>query len=239
MWCWAVRRILGWSNNFCRGVTRKVFCETLRVCDSTVEIQMSSDSYSSFERKFLAPARQLLRGVFSPFVRLLAALHVSPNAVSFSQVILGFIVVALMRSQPRLAFVLFVAAIALDGIDGALARATNRATKFGALFDQYCDHIREVTVIAGLAWHGALNPFLAGIYGVTYPGFNLTLYLCNANRVPLPIAIKSVLDCLSRIIRFSLVWCQRARSCRRACHCLNGHCHRIGTRATADCNAAI
>ena len=152
-----------------------------------------SDSYSSLERKFLAPARQLLLAIYAPLVRVLAALRVSPNAVSFSQVLLGAVVVALMPAQPRLAFILFVAAIALDGVDGALARATNRATKFGALFDQYCDHIREVTVVAGLALHGALNPFLAGIYGITYPAFNLTLYLCNFHRTPLPFAIKSYL----------------------------------------------
>ncbi len=150
-------------------------------------------SYSSLERKLLAPARGLLRAVYSPLVRVLAALHVSPNAVSFSQVILGAVVVALMPTHPRIAFLLFVAAIALDGVDGALARATNRATKFGALFDQYCDHAREVIVVAGLAWYGALNPFLAGMYGVTYPGFNLTLYLCNSYRAPLPFAIKSYL----------------------------------------------
>jgi phosphatidylglycerophosphate synthase len=153
----------------------------------------SSDSYSSLERRFLAPARRLLLAVYAPLVRVLAALRVPPNAVSFSQVIVGVVVVALMPAQPRLAFVLFVAAIALDGVDGALARTTNRATKFGALFDQYCDHIREVTIVAGLALHGALNPFLAGIYGVTYPAFNLTLYLCNTYRTPLPFAIKSYL----------------------------------------------
>jgi len=141
----------------------------------------------------LTPARKLLRVVFSPFVALFAALRISPNMVSFSQVILAGIIVWLMPTQPRIAFLLFVSAIVLDGIDGALARATNRVTQFGALFDQYCDHIREVIVVAGLAFHGALNPFLAGIYGVTYPGFNLTLYLCNANRVPLPFAIKSYL----------------------------------------------
>jgi hypothetical protein len=50
-----------------------------------------------------------------------------------------------------------------------------------------------VIVVAGLALHGALNPFFAGVYGVTYPGFNLTLYLCNAHRAPLPFAIKSYL----------------------------------------------
>jgi phosphatidylglycerophosphate synthase len=153
----------------------------------------SPDSYSSLERKLLAPARGLLRAVYSPLVRVLVALRVSPNAVSFSQVILAAVVVALMPTHPRVAFGLFVAAIALDGVDGALARATNRATRFGALFDQYCDHAREVIVVAGLALHGALNPFLAGIYGVTYPGFNLTLYLCNSFRVPLSFAIKSYL----------------------------------------------
>jgi phosphatidylglycerophosphate synthase len=151
----------------------------------------SPDSYSSLDRKLLTPARGLLRAVYSPLVRVLAALRVSPNAVSFSQVILGVVVVVLVPQHPRVAFVLFVVAIALDGVDGALARATNRATKFGALFDQYCDHAREVIVVAGLALHGALNPFLAGMYGLTYPGFNLTLYLCNSNRVPLPFAIKS------------------------------------------------
>jgi hypothetical protein len=152
-----------------------------------------NDSYSSLERQFLTPARRVLRALFAPMVRVLIALRVSPNIVSFAQVILGVIIVVLMPHHPRVAFALFVLALVLDGVDGALARATNRATNFGALFDQYCDHIREVTVIAGLGWHGALNPFLTGIYGVTYPAFNLTLYLCNHYRAPLPFAIKSYL----------------------------------------------
>lgn len=164
----------------------------------------SSDSYSALERKFLAPARTLLRAVYLPLVSVLAALHISPNMVSFSQVILAVVIVWLMPSEPRIAFVLFVAAVALDGVDGALARATNRVTKFGALFDQYCDHIREVIVVAGLAWHGALNPFLAGIYGATYPGFNLTLYLCNLYRAPLPFAIKSYLVVYPAL--FAFLW---------------------------------
>lgn len=151
------------------------------------------DSYSAVERKLLKPARRLLHLVYSPLISLLAAIHVSPNAVSFSQVVLGAVVVVLMPNQPRIAFILFVAAIALDGVDGALARATNQASRFGALFDQYCDHIREVTVVAGLALQGALNPFLAGLYGLTYPGFNLTLYICNYCRVPVPVALKSYL----------------------------------------------
>lgn len=167
-------------------------------------MSIPSDSYSSFERRFLLPARKLLRAVYAPLVNVLAALHISPNTVSFSQVILALVVVWLIPSQPRIAFVLFVAAIALDGVDGALARATHRASSFGALFDQYCDHIREVIVVAGLAWHGALNPFLASVYGVTYPGFNLTLYLCNLHRASLPLAIKSYLAVYPAL--FAFLW---------------------------------
>ncbi len=152
-----------------------------------------ADSYSAFERKFMAPARRLLAVLFAPIVRLLAALHITPNMVSFSQIPVGILVVALMPTQPRLAFLLFLLSLALDGIDGALARATDCATPFGALFDQYCDHIREVTVVSGLALYGVLNPLFAGLYGVTYPLFNLTLYLTNTHGVPLPIAAKSYL----------------------------------------------
>ncbi|MBI3536729.1 MAG: CDP-alcohol phosphatidyltransferase family protein [Chloroflexi bacterium] len=151
----------------------------------------SPDSYSAFERKYLAPARKVLRGVYRVPVKLLIALRVTPNLVSFSQIIVGAIVVALIPTQPRLAFILFILALMLDGIDGALARETNRASKFGALFDQYCDHAREVIVVAGFALHGALNPFLAGLYGLAYPAFNFTIYICNANRAPVPFAIKS------------------------------------------------
>ncbi len=151
------------------------------------------DSYSSLERRFLAPAREMLTVIYTPIVRALAALRITPNVVSFSQVLVAVAVVLSIPSQPRLAFVLFVVAVALDGVDGALARTLHGATPFGALFDQYCDHIREIVVISGLALYGALNPFLAGLYGLAYPAFNLTLYLCNLHRVPLGLAVKSYL----------------------------------------------
>lgn len=156
-------------------------------------MNQSPNSYSAIEQLWVAPVRRFLLTIYSPVVRALAALRVPPNAVSFSQTIVGVVVVTLIPSQPRVAFILFLVALALDGIDGALARATNQATQFGALFDQYCDHIREITVASGFAWHGALNPFLAGMYGLAYPTFNLTIYLCNFYRAPLPIAIKSYL----------------------------------------------
>lgn len=162
------------------------------------------DSYSAAERRFLAPARRLLLAVYAPLVALFARLPISPNLVSFSQVIVAGVVVYLIPVQPRLAFGLFVVAVVLDGLDGALARATHRVTHFGGLFDQYCDHIREIIIVSGFALYGVLNPFLAGLYGLTYPAFNLTLYLCNIYGAPLPVAIKSYLIVYPAI--FGYLW---------------------------------
>lgn len=164
----------------------------------------AEDSYSALERKLLAPAHRVLQVVYAPLVAVLAALKVAPNAVSLSQIGVGAAVVLLIPTLPQTAFLLFVLALVLDGVNGALARASRRVTRFGALLDQYADHVREVTVVSGLALHGALNPFLAGIYGVTYPAFNLTLYLCNRYRTPLPLAIKSYLTFYPAL--FAYLW---------------------------------
>jgi len=151
------------------------------------------DSYSAFERKFIGRFRELLLQATRPLVALLARLGVPPNALSASQVVGGFVVVALVPTHPRLAFLLFLLLLLIDGIDGALARATGKASAFGALVDQYCDHAREVTVIGGMALWGGLAILPAVLYGVIYTGLNLTVYLANLHGAPVPWAVKSYL----------------------------------------------
>ncbi|HWO93591.1 MAG TPA: CDP-alcohol phosphatidyltransferase family protein, partial [Dehalococcoidia bacterium] len=41
----------------------------------------------------------------------------------------------------------------VDLLDGAVARATGRATKFGAVFDATLDRVSEAAVLFGLLWH--------------------------------------------------------------------------------------
>src|SRR4051794_23135385 len=105
----------------------------------------SGDSYSAFEHRFIGAFRQGLLWVTRPLVSLLARLGVHPNALSASQIVGGFVLLALVPAHPRLAFVLLLVLLLIDGLDGALARATGKASAFGGLVDQYCDHIREVT----------------------------------------------------------------------------------------------
>ncbi len=158
-----------------------------------VEQPSSADAYSALEKRLREPARAFLGRIYHPLVLLLAWLGVSPNLVSFSQIPLGLLIVIMITPHPRLALLLIILSIAIDGIDGALARHLGRATPFGALWDGFCDHVREILVIAGLAWVGALNGFWAALYGLAYPGINLTISLCNHYRAPIPLAIKSYL----------------------------------------------
>ena len=152
-----------------------------------------SDSYSAFERALMGPFRQMLLLATGPLVALLARCGIHPNVVSASQVPGGFAVLALVPAYPRLAFALFLVLLLIDGIDGALARATGTASTFGALVDQYCDHVREITVVGGMALWGALAIAPAVLYGPIYIGLNLTLYLANAHGAPVRWAVKSYL----------------------------------------------
>ena len=156
-----------------------------------VEQPSSADAYSALEQRLREPARALLKRIYHPLVVLLARLGVSPHLISLLQIPIGLAIVLTIKPYPRLAFLLFMASIPVDGIDGALARHLGRATPFGALWDGYCDHVKEILAIAGLAWVGALNGFWAALYGLAYPGINLTISLCNHYKTPIPLAIKS------------------------------------------------
>src|SRR5207249_3269774 len=64
----------------------------------------------------------------------------------------GNVVAAVLvgRGEFVAAGILVLAASALDMLDGALARATRRATDFGSVFDAVADRVSEAAVLFGL-----------------------------------------------------------------------------------------
>lgn len=87
-----------------------------------------------------------------PFVEALRRLGVSPNSVTISGIVIT-IVAAWLASEGRLltSGLVLAAASLLDLLDGALARATGKTTKFGAILDSTGDRISEAAMLAGLA----------------------------------------------------------------------------------------
>lgn len=94
--------------------------------------------------------------ITDPIVLVLARLGVSPNHLT----VLGFAgnagaAVLAARGEFLLAGAVMLVASALDLLDGALARATDRASSFGAIFDSVLDRMSEAAVLAGLAYYYA------------------------------------------------------------------------------------
>ena len=133
----------------------------------------------------------MLARVLSPVIWLLVKLRVPPNAVSLSQIPVGIIAAAFAAEAPRASFVLFIFAVVIDVIDGALARRLGKESNHGALVDQVSDHAREIAMIAALAYSGALNGGLAAAYAFSHPLSNFMLYLGSARLVRAPFAVKT------------------------------------------------
>ena len=78
----------------------------------------------------------------------------SPNfftLVGFCAVAANAMLIALGYLQ--LAGALLIASLLIDALDGAVARATNRVSAFGAFFDSTLDRWAEVVLFFGMAIH--------------------------------------------------------------------------------------
>jgi len=86
-----------------------------------------------------------------PVVRLLAAAPVSPNALTWFGFILNVCAAVLITTGHLLlaGFVVLIGGL-FDILDGALARQTNRTTRFGAILDSTLDRLSEVVLLLGI-----------------------------------------------------------------------------------------
>ena len=94
----------------------------------------------------------VLRYLEVPSARILAALGFTPNRVT----LLGFGVSLAAAGLAGAGFLLsagvvFLVGGVLDLMDGALARYTNQATRFGTLLDSVMDRLGEAALFLGLA----------------------------------------------------------------------------------------
>lgn len=147
-------------------------------------------SFSRLERSLLAQLRRIGGPAILGIARPLARLGVSPNAVSLLQIPIGGVIAWLLGQSPILALALFVVALLLDGIDGTLARATGKASAYGALTDQVADHLRELTVMAGFAFAGLIDGGIATLYAAAYPLTNALLWIGDRCGRPAPLSAK-------------------------------------------------
>ena len=102
----------------------------------------------------LTMPRALPRQLTSPVVAVLARLGVTPNMLTVGQMAGGIAAAALIAGGELLwGGVAMLAAATLDAFDGALARTTGKATRFGAVFDSVIDRLFEGAVFGGILYY--------------------------------------------------------------------------------------
>ena len=108
--------------------------------------------------------RLLSTRVEQPIARLLAALGLSPNAITLLGMA-GAIAAGVLASQGLLlaAGAATLVAGILDLFDGSVARLTGRKSRFGALLDSTADRVSEAAVLVGLAVHYAGEGSIPGV----------------------------------------------------------------------------
>lgn len=89
--------------------------------------------------------------VTEPVVQLLATTPISPNTITWLGFLLTIGAAALIATGHLLAASLVVILASLfDIMDGALARRTNRVTRFGGILDSTLDRLSEAALLLGI-----------------------------------------------------------------------------------------
>ena len=124
--------------------------------------------------------KALARYLTQPVVRFIARTSITPNTVTW----FGFLIAvgaAVLVARGHLFAAGFVVLFAgfLDILDGALARYTNRATRFGAVLDSTLDRLSEAALLIGilLLYAGEQPPIVVLLVGLALLASPLVSYI--------------------------------------------------------------
>ncbi len=101
-------------------------------------------------------------GLMRPVGRWLGRTRISPNAITLLGVLIQAGAAALIVDGRLLAAGLVsVVAGFFDAFDGAVAKARNMTTKFGALLDSTTDRLSDALILIPIAWLYGVHPDIA------------------------------------------------------------------------------
>ena len=106
---------------------------------------------------------QKLRGMWDTYTRPvgrgLARTGLTPNAVTVMGVLIQIVAaVMILRGKLLVAGLVSVLSALFDALDGAIAKATGKASRFGALLDSTTDRLSDSLFFLPLAWLYGVSP---------------------------------------------------------------------------------
>ncbi|MGD9817582.1 MAG: CDP-alcohol phosphatidyltransferase family protein [Desulfomonilaceae bacterium] len=102
--------------------------------------------------------------IFPPIARL----GIVPDTISYVGISLLAGVILYFVRKPWLAAIFLLCHIICDGLDGAYARNTNKASQSGAFTDLVCDQFGMVVVAMLAIFHHLVEPLIGAVYVTLY-----------------------------------------------------------------------
>ncbi len=110
----------------------------------------------------------------TPVIDFFIKRRLNPNHFTTLGLILSIIAAYLFGAGSfKIAGVIMLIAGTFDIIDGKVARATNRVTKFGALYDSTLDRYAEVMIFFGLAYYFINNHWTNNNVNLSFLNWNI------------------------------------------------------------------
>ncbi len=146
--------------------------------------QQKADVYSAGERAWMVRTQEIRARLFGPLLRLLAACHVTPDHLTILSLLAGLAFCPLYPNYPAWSIVALILHVAIDGLDGPLARHLGTDSRKGSFTDSMADQ----TIIAAstilLMWLGVVSMLPGVLYIVTYTVVVLFAMARNAMNDP-------------------------------------------------------
>lgn len=139
--------------------------------------------YSNTESTLLYTSQRVRQKLFKPVVILLNWMHVSPDILSFLSVLLGvgFLLTVNIGAPNQgissVSLLFLFCSVLFDGLDGVLARSSNRATAKGSFTDMFCDQLVVTFTCAGLVYQSIISPVLAILFTYAYASLAFFLFI--------------------------------------------------------------
>jgi phosphatidylglycerophosphate synthase len=143
-----------------------------------------ADVYSAGERAWMVRTQQIRAKLFGPLLRLLEACHVTPDHLTILSLLAGLAFCPLYGNYPVWALIALALHVAIDGLDGPLARHLGTASRKGSFTDSMADQTVIAASTITLMYLDVVSMLSGVLYIVTYTVVVLFAMARNAMKVP-------------------------------------------------------
>jgi phosphatidylglycerophosphate synthase len=151
----------------------------------TTETKPKVTCYSADEGKFMQRSQELRGRWLSPLLKVMARLQITANHLTLLSLITGLAFCPLFLWGSKIvAFAFLLAHVLLDGLDGPLARYTQRASNQGSFTDTSADQVVVTFSTVTLIHAGYAGAWPGGLYLFFYSLVVIFAMVRNALAIP-------------------------------------------------------